>query len=138
MIIKIGIENNVLAEYNLVNGHNEFLLMCEAWEYIKLFNEINSKRIGILLDLGHLNITSNTLKFDKNEFIKKFKNRVFAIHIHENNGKKDEHRKINRDDWSVSVIKKYFSKREIPIVLESKFSDRNDFESYLDLFFTLF
>jgi len=47
--IKIGIENNVLTQHNLVNGENKILLMCELWEFERIFKEINSESVNILL-----------------------------------------------------------------------------------------
>ena len=71
-----------------------------------------------MLDLGHLKVTSHWLDFDKHEFIDRVKNRVFAIHIHENNGLVDEHEKLSETSWSFEVIgRKCFTK--LPIVLES-------------------
>ena len=51
--------------------------------------------VGLLLDLGHLNISSNFFKFSKQSFLDKYisnyKDRLLEIHISENNGIKDEH-----------------------------------------------
>jgi len=105
--IKIAIENNVLADF-----------MCEYWEFERLFREIGSDNLGILLDLGHLNVTANTLGFDADEFIRRSKDRVFAVHLHENNGKVDEHRCPKEGDWSLEIVGKYF--KEIPVVLECR------------------
>jgi sugar phosphate isomerase/epimerase len=121
--IKIAIENNVLAAHNLVNGENELLTMCEYWEFEHLFREICSDNLGILLDLGHLNVTANTLGFDVKTFIYKLKDRVFAVHLHENNGKVDEHRCPKEGDWSLEIVDKYF--KEIPVVLECRCDDIN-------------
>ena len=114
--IKIAIENNVLAPHNLVNGKNELLLMCEYWEFEHLLNMINSGNLGILLDLGHLKVTSNTLGFDADNFIQRIKDKVFAIHLHENNGKADQHLYPEKGDWSLGVVNKHFS--DVPVVLE--------------------
>jgi len=57
-----------------------------------------------LLDLGHLKVTSHWLSFDKYEFIDKVKDRVFAIHIHENNGLVDEHKALDESSWCLEVI----------------------------------
>jgi len=115
--VKIAIENNVLAAHNLVNGEDGLLLMCEYWEFERLFREIDSDNLGLLLDLGHLKVTANTLGFDADEFIRRSKDRVFAVHLHENNGKLDEHRCPKEGDWSLEIVGKYF--KEVPVVLES-------------------
>ena len=114
--IKIAIENNVLAPHNLVEGKNELFLMCEYWEFKHILGEIGSDNFGILLDLGHLKVTSNTLGFDAEYFIQRLKSRVFAVHLHENNGKLDEHICPKKGDWSLDIIIKHFS--DVPVVLE--------------------
>lgn len=116
--VKLAIENNVLSEYNLVDDENEFLLLCEADEFKHLFEKIPSANLGILLDLGHLKVTSHFLNFDRYEFIEKVKEKIFAIHTHDNNGNMDTHGPLNKTSWCLEVIsKKCFA--QIPVVLES-------------------
>lgn len=131
--VKVAIENNVLSEYNLIDGRNKLLLMCELWEFERLFTEITSKNLGVLLDIGHLKVTSNLLKFDANKFIYKLKNKVFAIHVHENNGRVDEHRCLVEGDWSLAIVNSYFKNKGIPIVLECKCNDEKELENGLML-----
>jgi sugar phosphate isomerase/epimerase len=118
--VKIAIENNVISEYNFINGENKFLLMCELHEFERLFNEISSPNLGILLDLGHLKVTSNLLGFDKNVFIRKIQNKIFAVHVHDNNGKIDEHKCPSQGSWVVQTVGKFFEKNKFPVILESK------------------
>ena len=133
MDVKIAIENNVLSEYNLIDGKNKLLLMCELCEFERLFNEIDSKNLGVLLDIGHLKVTSNLLKFDAEEFIDKLKDKIFAVHVHENNGRVDEHRCFREGDWSLDVVNTHFKNRGIPIVLECKCQDERELENALML-----
>lgn len=116
--VKIAIENNVLAEYNLVDGQNPYLLLCEAGEFEKFLSEVQSGNVGVLLDLGHLKVTSHCLSFNRYEFIDKVKDRVFGIHAHENNGHIDEHRELDQTSWCFEVIsRECFA--NLPVVLES-------------------
>ena len=124
--VKVAIENNVLSEYNLVDGQNKLLLMCELWEFERLFSEINSKNLGVLLDIGHLKVTANLLKFDANKFIGKLKDKIFAVHVHENNGRLDEHKCIREGDWSLGIVDSYFKNKNIPIVLECKCNNEKE------------
>ncbi len=115
---RIAIENNVLSEYNLVNGQNQFLLLCKAKEFERLWDRVPSTNAGVLLDLGHLKVTSHWLQFDRYEFIDKVKDKVFGIHLQENNGQVDEHRELDETSWCLEVIReKCFA--GLPIVLES-------------------
>ena len=131
--VKLAIENNVLSKYNLVDGRNKLLLMCEAWEFEKLFQEIKSENLGILLDLGHLKVTSNILKFNANNFIESFKNKIYLVHIHENDGEVDEHKCIKKEDWSLKVVQKYFKSLDIPIVLECKCNSKKELNDSLKI-----
>ena len=131
--VKVAIENNVLSEYNLVDGRNKLLLMCELWEFERLFDEITSKNLGVLLDIGHLKATANLLKFDADEFIDKLKDKVFAVHVHENNGRVDEHRCIKEGDWPLGIVDSYFKNKGIPIVVECKCGDEKELENALML-----
>lgn len=116
--VKIAIENNVLSDYNVVEGQNPFLLLCRAEEFERLWKRVPSANVGILLDLGHLKVTSHWLGFDKYEFIDRVKDRVFAIHVHENNGQADEHRKLDEASWCFEVFsRKCFT--NLPVVMES-------------------
>lgn len=121
--IKIAIENNVVAEYDLINRQNKILLMTELWEFERLFKEISSGKLGILLDLGHLKVTSNLLGFDRYNFIDKLKNKIFAIHSHENNGRVDQHKELKENSWCFEVIDKWFKNKKIPLVMESRYSN---------------
>ncbi len=118
--VKVAIENNVIQEHNLVGGKNKLMLMCELYEFERLFNEISSDNLGILLDIGHLKVGSNLLQFDADEFISKLKDKTFAVHIHENNGRVDEHRFIKKGDWSLAMVDKYFKNNGVPVILECK------------------
>lgn len=116
--VRIAIENNVLSEYNVVDGQNKFLLFCEAEEFENLWQRIPSANVGILLDLGHLKVTSHWLGFDRYEFINKVKDKIFAIHIHENDGLIDQHRELDEESWCLKVIKER-SLTHLPVVLEA-------------------
>ena len=100
--------------------------MCELWEFERLFSEINSKNLGVLLDIGHLKVTANLLKFDANKFIGKLKDKIFAVHVHENNGRLDEHKCIREGDWSLGIVDSYFKNKNIPIVLECKCNNEKE------------
>ena len=118
--VKVAIENNVIQEHNLVDGENKLLLMCELWEFERLFNEIRSDNLGILLDLGHLKINSNILNFDADEFISRLRNKTFAVHLHENNGRVDQHRCTKEGNWVLDMVDKYFKDNDVPCILECK------------------
>jgi sugar phosphate isomerase/epimerase len=116
--VKLAVENNVLSENNLVNGENKFFLLCEAIEFEQLWKNIQSDNLGILLDLGHLKVTSNWLNFDRHAFIERVREKIFAMHINDNNGRLDTHSPVDKTSWCLEAISRNnFAK--IPIILES-------------------
>ena len=70
------------------------------------------KKTGLLLDLGHLNISSNLLieNLFLDNFLSEFGERLIEVHISENNGLKDEHLALTDDSWQLTAIKKIKSK----------------------------
>lgn len=53
----------------------------EAFE--KIFSEIGSKSLGMLLDLGHLHKVAATKGFDPYEFTARFKDKILEMHLHD-------------------------------------------------------
>jgi sugar phosphate isomerase/epimerase len=96
------------------DGSNDSF-MCDYEEISKIFNLAKTENINLklLIDLGHLTISSNFLKFDKDEFLKKiidkYGDRIFEIHISENDGVRDLHSRIDKDSWQLKALR-YFKK----------------------------
>ena len=83
----------------------------------------HKENIGLLLDLGHLNIASNYLGFDKytflDELFNKFSHKIFEIHMSGNNGTVDNHSVNEIDSWQIKFLEKNHQKiKNIPITLE--------------------
>jgi len=97
--VKIAIEN--LWGLSPLKNQNDFL---------NFLKEANQKNLGLLIDLGHLNISSKHNGFDKKSFIKKLQKHALEIHVHENDGTKDTHQKITNKnilaDFDKDIIKK--------------------------------
>ena len=77
----------------------------EIYEYFSFLPE----NIGLLLDLGHLNVSSVILDFNREDafykILKNFSNRILEVHISENNGLKDEHLPVKKNSWQLNAIK---------------------------------
>lgn len=98
--INIALEPNVVSKKNLINGTNKLLLMCKPTELSNLFDDLKEKgftNLNLLLDLGHLKVTANTLNFSFSEFINDFSSKVIQLHIHDNNGNFDQHKQLTSD-----------------------------------------
>jgi len=103
-----GCEVKLLME-NLFPGPDEnYSLACNFDEIKELMDNV-SDEVGLLLDLGHLNIASNILNFDKYEFLEKYlkeySGRLYEVHLSENDGKTDQHLHIEKDSWQIKVLK---------------------------------
>lgn len=118
--IRILVEPNVVAPFNLVEGRNLLLLLAEPREFTRLFAEIHDDLLGVLLDLGHLRVTAKTLGFDKADFIEAVAPTIGGFHLHDNDGDSDQHLPVQAGSWALSVlVQERFNGR--PVVVEAKF-----------------
>ncbi len=97
--VGILVENNVLTSWNTVNGENKLLLGVDAKDMIRLMKRINHPNVNILIDLGHLKVSSVTLGFSKEDYIHQLAGWIKAFHVHDNDGLNDTHSPISRDSW---------------------------------------
>ncbi len=114
--IKLAMEPNVVQKFNLVENRNDLCLFAEYFEIEKLFKILRKTSLGLLLDLGHIAVTSHWLKFDKDKFVQKCSKRTYAIHVSNNNGLQDQHRSLTPKCWTISKLKKF---KNNPIILET-------------------
>ncbi|MCH7565553.1 MAG: sugar phosphate isomerase/epimerase [Gemmatimonadetes bacterium] len=114
--IRIAIEPNVVAAMNLRSEASHLLMVCTADEIVRLLAAVHSPNLGVLLDMGHLAVTSRTLGFDRHEFVEQVANRVFCLHLHENDGVADQHGLLEKDAWFWDLVPEF---RRIPWVVES-------------------
>lgn len=63
---------------------NKIFLGGEIEDFDKIFNEINDARLKMCFDIGHAAYT-----WDIHKALKHFKDKIYSIHLHDNNGKKD-------------------------------------------------
>lgn len=130
--IRLAVENNVLARYNMVNGTNPYLLLCRLEEFQEFFARVASSNVGMLLDLGHLQVSAQNLGFSKDAFVERSEKEVFAIHVHDNHGHTDEHLGLTPEAWPCEVLMRpQFA--AIPWILESINLSTNEIRQNLDL-----
>lgn len=69
--------------------------------------------IGLLLDLGHLNIVSAQLGFDRDAFIERlfseYPDKIFEIHVSDNNADFDAHAIPGPASWQVQAIARHMA-----------------------------
>lgn len=134
---RLGVEN-----FFPINGViNSFLQSPEdIVEFLKLYTE--EPKMGLLLDLGHLEITANYLGFDKFKVIEavfsKYPKKIFEIHISENNGSRDLHQLSDVNSWQIELISRNKFLRNIPIVFEwRRSSNKQTYRHFAELKKTL-
>lgn len=118
--IRLLIEPNVVAPFNLIAGRNQLLMMAEPAEFKRLLAEISDERLGVLVDLGHLKVSATTLGFAPEDFVAAVADAVGAFHLHDNDGTADQHRPVAPDSWTFNVIRQSRF-RDLPIVVEATF-----------------
>ncbi|MDO8126566.1 MAG: TIM barrel protein [Candidatus Brocadiales bacterium] len=116
---KIGIENlfpiNTSERYSFIVSPDEIF---EFFDYYK-----DRPNVGLLLDLGHLNLASKTLGFNKlnalEEIFTKYTNKIFGIHVSENDGTTDSHDVSSCESWQIEYLCQRIDRlKEVPIVME--------------------
>jgi len=123
--ITLLIENNVSSSE--ASGFvKERVLLQTPGEFHKLFGVLHSDKIKILLDLGHLKVASTWLKFDLEEAVTSLKCNTSMLHLHDNNGKFDQHHSISNSSFLLSLIKKHFDIQQTPLVLEPHCNSINE------------
>lgn len=93
--IQFYLENNVLSaeNYQKFDYHN-YMMMTNYDSIMKMKKQLD---FNLLLDLGHLHVSANTLGLDYAQECSKLKEYVKWIHISENNGIYDEHKPLVYD-----------------------------------------
>jgi sugar phosphate isomerase/epimerase len=120
--IVLAVEPNVVAAFNLIEGRNALLMLAEPREFFRLLKDFSGRRLGVLLDLGHLNVSATTLGFAHHEFVEAVAPRIAGFHVHDNDGVVDQHRPIAADSWVLEMLRQpRFA--AAPIVVEAKFPD---------------
>ena len=114
--IKLAVEPNVLEYRNLIGKNGSPFLLTKKEEIINFLNKINSKNLGLLLDVGHIQVSANSLNFNRDDFFDSLLHRTFEIHLHDNKGVKDLHLGLSKESWGLTKIKNC---KDIPITLES-------------------
>ena len=123
------IENNVITKFNLMNGINP-LLGCSSEDILYVLNEVNSPRLGLLLDTAHLKVSCNTLQLSLINEVHNLKNYVRGLHHSDNAGLIDNNLKIENNYWFLPFMD-FFKK--IPHVVEVKDMDFKTIESQIKI-----
>jgi len=97
--VRVVVENNVIAPFNLVGGMNRLGLCATAEDILLTQAEVGSPNLGFLIDVGHLKVTANALGFDREAFLDKVGPHVAAFHLSDNDGIADRNLPFGDDAW---------------------------------------
>ena len=83
---------------------NELLIMQKPEEYELILNNYDKNDVGINLNIGHLNLSSNFYKFDKFDFINYISKNIVAMELSHNDGYQDQHVPLKPKGWYWNLI----------------------------------
>lgn len=114
--ITLYLENNVLngENYKEFSYHN-YMMMTDYQSIMKMKEQIE---FNLLLDLGHLHVSSKTLELNYSEECDAVRRWVRWIHLSENNGIFDEHKPLKEQS---EILKEFYKldNQGINITLET-------------------
>jgi len=86
--VSLAVFTNVFAPSNVSDG-DPLLYSAEPGKLERLPERVGSDSLGALLDVGRLDISAQTLKFDVVRFVDEVAPRVTAVHLHTNDRSAD-------------------------------------------------
>ena len=118
-------ETKIAVETQGAVDKKDLVLLARPQELEKFLSTVQSKKIGLNLNLGHLNLAANAWGFDRQEFVDQAKANIFAVEVTHNEGVNDEHKPLKAGSWYMNVLKDEFFKT-IPVIFEGRFTTEND------------
>ena len=98
--VHIGVENHVVEK-----GNEDNLILYGIEDFQILFDTVRSEYLHLHLDVGHLKVSSETMGFDPQAFLREFRDKIMGAHLHENDGVQDLHERFNEDSWFLEEIR---------------------------------
>ena len=97
------VENNVLAPFNYTDKRPIALFCVGAEEMIRLVEEVDHPKFGLLLDTAHLKVSAHTLGFDMKEAAIQVAPYVKVVHHSDNDGLSDTNQPLPNDYWAIEL-----------------------------------
>lgn len=127
--VKLLIENNVHAVPDSRLSH---LLLSTTDDICSFFEQNCFNSVGFLLDVAHLKVSSNYLKFDPYVAIERLAPWISALHLSDNDGLRDTNDLCRADSWFWAPINQNCSNSIVPI-LESYRLQPDQIKRQIDL-----
>ena len=74
--------------------------------------------VGILIDVAHLKVSAETLKFDKIDYLSKMKPFIHAYHLSDNDGTSDSNQPFTPNSWFWPYINRALNYYTIEVYTE--------------------
>lgn len=97
--VTLCVENNVVSPENLIDGENRMLLMATPEELIAFHDAVASDSFGLMIDVGHVKVTCESLSLDPFKFLAETASRTRMLHLSDNDGHHDSNRTFGADAW---------------------------------------
>ena len=119
--VRLGVENNVVAPENVVDGE-PVTLLCRPDEIEQMYDHLgtDSDQLGLLLDTGHLSVSAETLDFEPEQFVEAALSRTVGLHLHTNDGASDQHRPVSPGSEVLETCRRF---SDVPVTTEATFED---------------
>jgi len=118
------VENNVCAPFNAPDGVNDKLLLTSPDEILEFSTALNDPDFGLLMDVGHLNVSACTLGFDRDDAMARIQPLIRAFHLSANDGTADQNLAFSTDAWFLPWLGRIPS---APITIEAYNLNRNEY-----------
>jgi sugar phosphate isomerase/epimerase len=105
--VKFLVENNVVSRMNVSSSGRHPLLCASGDEMLRLITEVGNPSLGILLDTGHLKVTSRSLRFSPGTFLADVEEHIRGIHHSDNDGTEDTNRPVTADYWFLRHMQRH-------------------------------
>jgi len=116
--VNLYLENNVISLENYELNNNQNIFLCTDYDEIKfIMDQFNIKNFGLLLDTGHLKVSSKTLNLDLSHQVENILNYTRAIHHSDNDGLRDLNLPLDKYYWFLPFMK---NKNDLIHVIEVK------------------
>lgn len=126
--IMILLENNVISSTNIKHFRTNPFLMTDYNETIEIMNSTEDN-VGLLVDVAHLKVSSQSEGFCKNKYLDSTKEYTFAYHFSDNDGKSDTNEVVNSDSWFWPFVRKDLNYYSLEVYNE----DLNTLKKQIDL-----
>lgn len=124
--VSVAIENNVVEQRHIIDGE-PVVLLADTAEFKQLLERVD---LDILLDVGHLKVASETLGFDRENFLSVVAPHVTHVHLHTNNGRTDQHRAVELGSWAANVWQRFVT--DAVTTIEAQFDDAQAVASHVE------